>query len=124
MKCYFGLDTLSLVNLLYVELHTTCRYFGAPFILLLQPSQQFASQIALEMNSNDWSQVSEIPTLQADRNVSPKKPPKQAACLNCRRTKTRCIRDPPNINCQRCRQNNTECLVPDYHVGRRKGIKK
>ncbi|TGO86505.1 hypothetical protein BPOR_0298g00080 [Botrytis porri] len=72
---------------------------------------------------NDWNvQVQETPNLHGD-NVTSKRPHKQAACLSCRRTKTRCVREPPNINCQRCRQNNTECLVPDYHVGRRKGIK-
>ncbi|KAI9645955.1 hypothetical protein NHQ30_005392 [Ciborinia camelliae] len=68
-------------------------------------------------------QVSGISPLRDDRDDIPKKPLKQAACLNCRRSKTRCVHDPTNINCQRCRQNKTECLVPDYHVGRRKGIK-
>ncbi|KAJ8065472.1 hypothetical protein OCU04_006155 [Sclerotinia nivalis] len=68
------------------------------------------------------AQVSGVST-HDDRNIISKKFPRQAACLNCRRSKTRCIRGPANMNCQRCRQNDTECLVPDFHAGRRKGVK-
>ncbi|KAG9235079.1 hypothetical protein BJ875DRAFT_282466 [Amylocarpus encephaloides] len=50
-------------------------------------------------------------------------PTKQAACLNCRRSKTRCFRDEGVSNCRKCAQSNTECIVPEYRVGRKKGIK-
>ncbi|EDO04608.1 hypothetical protein SS1G_07091 [Sclerotinia sclerotiorum 1980 UF-70] len=68
------------------------------------------------------AQVSGVSTHDV-RNTISKKFPRQAACLNCRRSKTRCIRGPADVNCQRCRQNDMECLVPDFHVGRRKGVK-
>ncbi|KAE9381066.1 hypothetical protein N431DRAFT_490528 [Stipitochalara longipes BDJ] len=48
---------------------------------------------------------------------------KQAACLNCRRSKTRCLRDAGDIKCKKCAQTQAECIVPEYRVGRKKGIK-
>jgi hypothetical protein len=49
---------------------------------------------------------------------------KQAACLNCRRSKTRCLRDAGDLRCKKCTQTGAECIIPDYRVGRKKGIKK
>jgi hypothetical protein len=49
---------------------------------------------------------------------------KQAACLNCRRSKTRCLRSPGDRRCKKCTQADVECVIPDYRVGRKKGIKK
>jgi hypothetical protein len=49
---------------------------------------------------------------------------KQAACLNCRRSKTRCLRDAGHLKCKKCAQTQAECIVPEYRVGRKKGIKK
>lgn len=50
---------------------------------------------------------------------------KQAACLNCRKSKTRCLRNvAEDIRCKKCAQTGAECIVPDYRVGRKKGIKK
>lgn len=48
---------------------------------------------------------------------------KQAACLNCRRSKTRCLRNPEDLKCRKCSQADVECVIPDYRVGRKKGIK-
>ncbi|RDW75848.1 hypothetical protein BP5796_06669 [Coleophoma crateriformis] len=48
---------------------------------------------------------------------------KQAACLSCRRSKTRCLRGAEDSKCKRCLQTDSECVIPDYHVGRRKGVK-
>ncbi|EPE28174.1 hypothetical protein GLAREA_04965 [Glarea lozoyensis ATCC 20868] len=48
---------------------------------------------------------------------------KQAACLNCRRSKTRCLRDAGVLQCKKCAQSGSECIVPEYRVGRKKGIK-
>ena len=49
---------------------------------------------------------------------------KQAACLVCRRSKTKCDWTPPEMRCKRCVQLGTECIRPDFHAGRQKGIKK
>jgi hypothetical protein len=49
---------------------------------------------------------------------------KQAACLNCRRSKTRCLRNQGDLRCKKCSLTQAECVVPDYRVGRKKGIKK
>ena len=49
---------------------------------------------------------------------------KQAACLNCRKSKTRCLRNvAEDIRCKKCAQTGADCIVPDYRVGRKKGIK-
>ncbi|CZR51311.1 uncharacterized protein PAC_01186 [Phialocephala subalpina] len=48
---------------------------------------------------------------------------KQAACLNCRKSKTRCLRNPEDLKCKKCSQSQAECVIPDYRVGRKKGIK-
>lgn len=48
---------------------------------------------------------------------------KQAACLECRRSKIRCVRSPDAPTCKRCANVGSECVVPEYHVGRYKGVK-
>ncbi|TVY36594.1 Satratoxin biosynthesis SC1 cluster transcription factor [Lachnellula occidentalis] len=62
---------------------------------------------------------SPIKTEKADNTASGK----QAACLNCRRSKTRCLRDPGDLRCKKCTQTRGDCVVPEYRVGRKKGIK-
>ena len=49
--------------------------------------------------------------------------PRQAACFQCRRSKIKCIRDPDSTVCKRCEANGSECVIPEYHVGRYKGVK-
>lgn len=49
---------------------------------------------------------------------------KQAACLSCRRSKIRCHRGAGDPKCRRCNQANSECIIPKYHAGRQKGVKK
>jgi hypothetical protein len=49
---------------------------------------------------------------------------KQAACLNCRRSKIRCNRLPGEARCEKCRHANVDCIVPSHHLGRQKGVKK
>lgn len=49
---------------------------------------------------------------------------KQAACLNCRRSKIRCNRLADEPQCEKCRQSDLECIVPSHHLGRQKGVKK
>lgn len=48
---------------------------------------------------------------------------KQAACIACRRTKTKCLRDPGASVCKKCRQKGSDCVIPSHHVGRQKGTK-
>lgn len=48
---------------------------------------------------------------------------RQAACLQCRRSKIKCLRDPNSTVCRRCEGNGSECVIPEYHVGRYKGVK-
>ncbi|OWP01951.1 hypothetical protein B2J93_4577 [Marssonina coronariae] len=48
---------------------------------------------------------------------------KQAACLNCRKSKTKCVKEPGEAKCKKCAQTDVECMVPDYRVGRKKGVK-
>ncbi|CAL5866664.1 uncharacterized protein PFLUO_LOCUS874 [Penicillium psychrofluorescens] len=48
---------------------------------------------------------------------------KQAACLNCRRSKIRCNRRPGEARCEKCRHANVDCIVPSHHLGRQKGVK-
>lgn len=43
---------------------------------------------------------------------------KQAACLNCRKSKTRCLRNSGDIKCRKCSQAHAECIIPDYRVGK------
>jgi hypothetical protein len=50
-------------------------------------------------------------------------PNKQAACLECRRSKIKCVRDPDSTICKRCSGNGADCVIPAYHVGRYKGVK-
>ncbi|PQE12927.1 Zn(II)2Cys6 transcription factor protein [Rutstroemia sp. NJR-2017a BBW] len=66
---------------------------------------------------NEWSvQASEVLDL-GDGRRAVGRAPKQAACLNCRRSKTRCVRESSDTTtCKRCRQNSAECLIPDYHL--------
>ncbi|KAK4242827.1 hypothetical protein C8A03DRAFT_10896 [Achaetomium macrosporum] len=48
-----------------------------------------------------------------------------AACLVCRRSKIKCEkgRAQNDDRCHRCLQLGVECVRPDFHVGRRKGVK-
>ncbi|KAH8821251.1 hypothetical protein F5884DRAFT_767099 [Xylogone sp. PMI_703] len=48
---------------------------------------------------------------------------KQAACLNCRRSKTKCLRAAEDTKCMRCQKGDLSCVIPDFHIGRKKGIK-
>ncbi|CAI7576865.1 unnamed protein product [Penicillium palitans] len=48
---------------------------------------------------------------------------KQAACLNCRRSKIRCNRLAGQSSCEKCKQTSAECIVPNHHLGRQKGVK-
>ncbi|BCS07838.1 hypothetical protein ASPFODRAFT_120889 [Aspergillus luchuensis CBS 106.47] len=48
---------------------------------------------------------------------------RQAACLNCRKSKVRCNRGQDDASCSRCKQANVECIIPSHHVGRQKGVK-
>ena len=49
-----------------------------------------------------------------------------AACLVCRRSKIKCEkgRAQNDDRCHRCLQLGVQCVRPDFHVGRRKGVKK
>lgn len=49
-----------------------------------------------------------------------------AACLVCRRSKIKCEkgRSQDDDRCHRCLQLGVQCVRPDFHVGRRKGVKK
>ncbi len=49
-----------------------------------------------------------------------------AACLVCRRSKIKCEKGRAHNDdrCQRCLQLGVQCVRPDFHVGRRKGVKK
>ncbi|KAL2262118.1 hypothetical protein VTK26DRAFT_2416 [Humicola hyalothermophila] len=48
-----------------------------------------------------------------------------AACLVCRRSKIKCEkgRSQNDDRCHRCLQLGVQCVRPDFHVGRRKGVK-
>ncbi|BCS25566.1 uncharacterized protein APUU_50277A [Aspergillus puulaauensis] len=48
---------------------------------------------------------------------------RQAACLNCRKSKVRCDRSQGEASCDKCRHVGLECVVPSHHVGRQKGVK-
>ncbi|KAF2277184.1 uncharacterized protein EI97DRAFT_457893 [Westerdykella ornata] len=48
---------------------------------------------------------------------------KQAACLNCRKSKIKCKRTPGASVCDKCEASGTECIIPTFHVGRQKGVK-
>ncbi|KAH8727981.1 hypothetical protein GQ44DRAFT_609954 [Phaeosphaeriaceae sp. PMI808] len=48
---------------------------------------------------------------------------KQAACLNCRKSKIKCRRDEGTVNCERCQHVGAECVIPEFHIGRQKGVK-
>ena len=86
------------------------------------------------LDSNPWQQCGEIPHAEcrmelrspSSSNATDKgENAKQAACLNCRRSKTRCLRDEGDLKCRKCAQSQAaECIVPEYRVGRKKGIKK
>lgn len=49
---------------------------------------------------------------------------KQAACLNCRKSKIKCRRDEGAPICERCQHVGIDCVIPDFHIGRQKGVKK
>ncbi|KAL4877911.1 hypothetical protein BJY04DRAFT_209630 [Aspergillus karnatakaensis] len=48
---------------------------------------------------------------------------RQAACLNCRKSKIRCDRSQGAAVCDKCRTAGLECVVPSHHVGRKRGVK-
>ncbi|EXJ86140.1 hypothetical protein A1O1_06510 [Capronia coronata CBS 617.96] len=48
---------------------------------------------------------------------------KQAACLECRRSKVKCTRDIGAAVCRKCQHAGLQCVTPEYHVGRYKGVK-
>ncbi|KAL2840826.1 hypothetical protein BJX68DRAFT_183029 [Aspergillus pseudodeflectus] len=48
---------------------------------------------------------------------------RQAACLNCRKSKIRCNRSQNEERCDRCSHSHLQCVVPNHHVGRQKGVK-
>ncbi|KAL4972451.1 hypothetical protein BDW66DRAFT_169596 [Aspergillus desertorum] len=48
---------------------------------------------------------------------------RQAACLNCRKSKIRCDRSHGGFSCDKCRHAGLECVVPTHHVGRQKGVR-
>ncbi|KAH7406831.1 hypothetical protein DE146DRAFT_406139 [Phaeosphaeria sp. MPI-PUGE-AT-0046c] len=48
---------------------------------------------------------------------------KQAACLNCRKSKIRCRRNEDASICERCLAAGSDCVIPEFHVGRQKGVK-
>jgi hypothetical protein len=59
----------------------------------------------------------------ADQNGDHSNQSRQAACLGCRRSKIKCIRDPAATTCKRCKAGGHKCVIPEYHVGRYKGVK-
>ncbi|KAF2651721.1 hypothetical protein K491DRAFT_606355 [Lophiostoma macrostomum CBS 122681] len=48
---------------------------------------------------------------------------KQAACLNCRKSKIRCKRNSGAAICEKCEAGGSECIIPSFHIGRQKGVK-
>ncbi|KAI1529783.1 Zn II 2Cys6 transcription factor [Pyrenophora tritici-repentis] len=48
---------------------------------------------------------------------------KQAACLNCRKSKIKCRREEGAPVCERCSLQKLECVIPEFHIGRQKGVK-
>lgn len=46
------------------------------------------------------------------------------ACLNCRKSKIKCKRDEGAPNCERCTHLGAACVIPEFHIGRQKGVKK
>ena len=62
-------------------------------------------------------------TVESENPDRPASELKQAACLECRRSKIKCLRAPDAEACKKCTASGIECVVPSYHVGRYKGIK-
>ncbi|KAL4987750.1 hypothetical protein BDW68DRAFT_197175 [Aspergillus falconensis] len=62
----------------------------------------------------------EGPALASQRQASHSR---QAACLNCRKSKIRCDRSQGESSCDKCSHAGLECVVPTHHVGRQKGVK-
>ncbi|KAF1942950.1 hypothetical protein EJ02DRAFT_502497 [Clathrospora elynae] len=48
---------------------------------------------------------------------------KQAACLSCRKSKIKCRREEGAPICERCQSVGVECVIPEFHIGRQKGVK-
>ncbi|KAH7555866.1 Zn(II)2Cys6 transcription factor [Bipolaris maydis] len=46
---------------------------------------------------------------------------KQAACLNCRKSKIKCRREEGASVCERCSSVGVECIIPEFHM--QKGVK-
>ena len=75
----------------------------------------------MSMESHSDGSPSSANTVERAESLAAKK---QAACLGCRRSKTRCLRRSEDVHCKRCVQSGIECVIPEFHVGRKKGVKK
>lgn len=67
----------------------------------------------------DGASLSTTPPPESDQNVR-----KTAACLSCRSIKIKCVRNEGATACTRCLNKGTRCTIPEYRVGRRKGVPK
>lgn len=67
----------------------------------------------------DGPSLSTTPPTESDQNVR-----KTAACLSCRNIKIKCVRGEGATACTRCLNKGTRCTIPEYRVGRRKGVPK
>lgn len=65
------------------------------------------SEPAFEMEVD--SQNDHSPSTSNKNSQSDSGPPKQAACLNCRKAKTRCLRDVGDLRCKKCEQSGAIC---------------
>ncbi|KAM7190090.1 hypothetical protein V8F33_009677 [Rhypophila sp. PSN 637] len=77
-------------------------------------------QAEVVVATSDGAQVRESRESLKDQNSR-----RAAACLVCRRSKIKCEkgRVSNDDRCQRCLQLGVQCVRPDFHVGRRKGVK-
>ncbi|KAL2131195.1 hypothetical protein VTI74DRAFT_5421 [Chaetomium olivicolor] len=80
----------------------------------------------MDADAMDRSESAPAPVAEAVRD-SPRdqNSRRAAACLVCRRSKIKCEkgRAKDDDRCQRCLQLGVQCIRPDFHVGRRKGVK-
>lgn len=82
---------------------------------------------AMDVDSMDRADAAAAPAAESARE-SPRdqNSRRAAACLVCRRSKIKCEkgRGQNDDRCHRCLQLGVQCVRPDFHVGRRKGVKK
>ncbi|RFU26097.1 hypothetical protein B7463_g10243, partial [Scytalidium lignicola] len=71
---------------------------------------------------DEWSVPSPASSRRSGRSESASVT-KQAACWNCRRSKTKCLRAADDAKCMRCSRAELSCVIPEFHIGRQKGIK-